>query len=134
MHFMEVLKNKTFGMLAFFLFVAATSFSQNYEAQSFEVQNQMDLNKINGVSTWNDISTSFNVYTEGLNSAGEETVLQRAKMIAEIFSINISENGKVIIVCNGGTQFDLVKPIFSNMVTSISKIVDSTYIQTKRSK
>lgn len=117
-----------------FLLVSLISFSQNYEKQSPEVQNQMDLNKINGVSIWNGISISYNVYTEGLNSTGEETVLQRAKLQAEILSINIAENGKVILVCQGGTPFDLVKPIFSNMVTNITKIEESTYIQTKDDK
>ncbi len=126
---MKKLKLKLIGILFMFMLVSITSFSQNYEKQNTEVQNQMNLNKINGVSIWNGISTSYNVYTEGLNSEGEETVLQRAKSIVEILSITITENGKVILVCLGGTQFDTVKPIFSNMVTNISKIEENTYTQ-----
>ncbi len=129
---MKKLKLKLIGIL--FMLVSITSFSQNYEKQSTEVQNQMNLNKINGVSIWNGISTSYDVYTEGLNSVGEETVLQRAKSIVEILSITIAENGKVILVCLGGTQFDTVKPIFSNMVTSISKIEENTYTQKQDNK
>ncbi len=131
---MKILELKSIGILMMLLLVSLTSFSQNYENQSPEVQNQMDLNKINGVSIWNGISISYSVYTEGLNFTGEETVLQRAKLQAEIFSINITENGKVIIVCHGGTPFDSIKPIFSNMVTNITKIEESTYIQTKDDK
>ena len=117
-----------------FSIVSLTSFSQNYENQSPEVQNQMNLNKTNGVSIWNGISISYNVYTEGLNSTNEETVFQRAKLQAEIVSINIAENGKVTLVCIGGTTFDSIKPIFSNMVTNITKIEESVYIQTKENK
>lgn len=131
---MKMLKIKSTGILMMFLLVSLTSFAQNYEKQSPEVQNQMNLNKINGVSIWNGISISYNVYTEGLNSTGVETVLQRAKLQTEILSINIAENGKVILVCQGGTPFELVKPIFSNLVTNITKIEESTYIQTKDDK
>lgn len=128
---MKILKIKLVGLLTMSLLMSLSSFSQNYENQSPEVKNQMDLNKINGVSIWNDISISYNVYTEGLNSTTEETVLQRAKLQSEILSINVAENGKFILVCKGGTKFDLVKPIFSNLVTNITKIEENTYIQTK---
>lgn len=131
---MKILKIKLVGLLTMSLLMPLSSFSQNYENQSPEVKNQMDLNKINGVSIWNGISISYNVYTEGLNSTGEETVLQRAKLQAEILSINITESGKVILVCQGGTPFEIVKPIFSNMVTNITKIEEGTYIQTKDDK
>lgn len=129
-----MLKMKSLGILAILLIISLTSFSQNYEKQSPEVQNQMNLNKINGVSIWNGISISYHVYTEGLTPTNEETVLQRAKLQTEILSINITENGEVILVCQGGIPFDLVKPIFSNMVTNILKIEENTYIQTKDNK
>lgn len=131
---MKKLKIKSFGILAMLSLVSLTSFSQNYEKQSHEVQNQMNLNKINGVSIWNGILISYNVYTEGLNPTSEKTVFQRAELQKEILSINIAENGKVILVCQGGTPFDSVKPIFSNMVTNILKIEENTYIQTKDNK
>lgn len=128
---MKILKIKLVGLLIMPLLMSLSSFSQSYENQSPEVKNRMDSNKINGVSMWNDIAISYNVYTEGLNSTTKETVLQRAKLQTEILSINMAENGKVILVCKGGTKFDLVKPIFSNLVTNISKIEENTYIQTK---
>src|SRR3972149_6478783 len=125
---MEKLTLESIGILMLFLLMSHTSFSQNYEKQSVEVQNKMDVNKIDGVSIWNGISTSYNVYTEGLNSTGEETVLQRAKLQPEILSITITENGKVILICHGGTRFDSIKKIFSNLVTNITKIEKNTYI------
>lgn len=128
---MKILKIKLVGLLTMSLLMSLSSFSQNYENQSPEVKNQMDLNKINGVSIWNDIVISYNVYTEGLNSTNEETILQRAKLQSEILSINVAVNGKFILVCKGGTKFDLVKPIFSNLVTNIIKIEENTYIQTE---
>lgn len=131
---MKKIKLKSVGILALFLLVSLTSFSQNYEKQSTEVQNQMNLNKINGVSIWNGIVTSYDVYTEGLNAASEETVLQRAKLQPVILSITIAENGKVVLVCQGGINFDTVKPIFSNMVTSISKIEENSYLQKQENK
>lgn len=131
---MKMLKIKSFGMVVMLLLISITSFSQNYEKQSPEVQNQMNLNKTNGVSIWKNITTSYNVYTEGLNSTSKETVLERAQLQAEILSINIVENGKVILVCQGGIPFDLVKPIFSNLVTNITKIEENNYIQKKANK
>lgn len=131
---MKKLKLKLIGILFILMLVSITSFSQNYEKQSVEVQNQMDLNKINGVSIWNGIVTSFNVYTEGLNSVNEKTLLERIKTEPAILSVTIAENGKVILVCQGGTDFVSVKHNFSNIVTNITKIEENSYIQTKDNK
>ena len=116
------------------MLVSVTSFSQNYEKQSPEVQNQMDLNKINGVSIWNGIVTSFNVYTEGLTPVNEKTLLERIKTEPAILSVTIAENGKVILVCQGGTPFDSVKHNFSNIVTNITKIEENSYLQKQDNK
>lgn len=131
---MKKLKIELIGILMALLLLPFSSFSQIYEKQSSEVKNQMDLNKINGVSLWNNISTSFDVYTEGLSVEGFRTVTQRASLQSEIFSINMVENGKVILVCKGGTPFDSIKKIFSNIVTDITKIEENNYIQKKINK
>ncbi|OFY99519.1 MAG: hypothetical protein A3K10_16095 [Bacteroidetes bacterium RIFCSPLOWO2_12_FULL_31_6] len=131
---MKKLKLKLIGMLFMFMLVSITSFSQNYEKQSTEVQNQMNLNKINGVSIWNDIVTSFNVYTEGLNSVNEGILIERIKTEPSILSTTIAENGKVILVCQGGTEFVSVKHNFSNIVTNITKIEENSYLQKQDNK
>jgi len=105
------------------------AYSQSYENQSPEVQIKMDENKIIGLPIWSGINFTYTVHTLGVDEAGVKTILNRAELVEDIISINYIDNGVFQLDCIGGTKFDIVKPIFSEIVTDIYKIEEKSYIQ-----
>ena len=111
------MKQLYFVML--FCLVSFLSFSQSYESQSSEVQSRMDLNKINGVSQWDGIVTTYSVTFQGLSAQGIVSLQERVQNDSRILSIQIESTDKIVFNCNGGTPFEVVKGLLSNLITGI---------------
>jgi hypothetical protein len=96
-----------------------SAFSQMYETQSQEVQARIDLNKINGVSTWQGIITTYKVSVQGLNAEGMAVLQERVQNDSRILSFNVESSGVLVYKCEGGTPFEVVKALLSNLITGI---------------
>jgi hypothetical protein len=105
-----------------FLLLTNPSFAQAREEMPKEVQVKMDSNRMEGLPIWNGINFIFEVSVEGLELSERQILLDRAKDIKEIISVDFSSTGNVIIVVPGGTDFVIVKPIFQVIVTGITSI------------
>lgn len=105
-----------------FLLLTNPVFAQAHEEMPKEVQLKMDSNRMEGLPTWNGINFIFEVSVEGLELSERQILLDRAKDIKEIISVDFSSTGNVIIVVPGGTDFVIVKPIFQVIVSGISSI------------
>lgn len=108
-------------MIPFLLLTNAAS-AQAHEEMPKEVQVKMDSNRMEGLPIWNGINFIFDVSVTGLDLSERQILLDRAKDIKEIISIDFGSNGNVIIVVPGGTDFVIVKPIFQVIVTDIISI------------
>lgn len=96
-----------------------SAFSQMYETQSQEVQARIDLNKINGVSTWQGIITTYSVTAQGLTAEGLVTLQERVQNDQRVISFSVENSGLLVFNCEGGTSFDIVKSLLSNLITGI---------------
>lgn len=111
------------GILAISLIIFSNeAAAQTREVMPKEVQVKMDSNKLAGLSEWDGINFIFQVSVTGLEPSERQILLDRAKDVKEIISIDFSLSGDVIIVVPGGTDFVIVKPIFQVIVTGISSI------------
>jgi hypothetical protein len=105
-----------------FLLLTRMATAQTYEEVGKDIQAQMDINKGNNVPIWSEINFNYEVSVTGLESEENAILLERAKTIPEIISVDFDVFGNIIVVCKGGTDFVVVKPIFAQIVSGISSI------------
>jgi len=112
-------KMKHLLLLMLCVFTSFAFFSQTYESQSQEVQSRMDLNKINGVLVWDGIATTYRVEVQGLSAEGLITLQERSQSDIRVSSVTVDNSGILVFNCNGGTPFEVVKGLLSNLITGI---------------
>ena len=78
-----------------------------------------------GLPIYTGIYFNYEVSVEGMDEADRATLLKRAAEKSEIITIEFSASGKVLMKCKSGTDFVTVKPIFQQIVTSITGIKDT---------
>lgn len=105
-----------------------------YEDMPQEVKDQMNLNKQKGLPSWNDILFTFHVTVAGLEKEECRVLLERASGITEIISVKFEDNNHVTVECEGGTNFDRVKRIFSSLVSNISGVENKGSIKRQGKK
>lgn len=103
--------------------------AQEFGTITTEIRQQMDANKLSGLSVWNEINTEYIVHVEGLNEENQTELIQRFNNNNTILGFHIANLGEVIVTCLGGTQFDFVKPSFSGLVSNITEIETNHKLQ-----
>lgn len=109
----------------------ATAQQLTYEMMPEEVQAQMDLNKLNGADAWENINVTYTVSPLGLEQTEHAVLLDRKNNYTDIIAIEFKFDGNVEVVCKGGTNSDIIKKLFSELVTGINSIDNKSYIAKK---
>lgn len=115
----QITKMKHLLLLMLCVFTSFAFFSQTYESQPQEVQARMDLNKINGVPVWSGITTIYHVQVQGLSTEGLSSLQERSNGDIRISSMSVDNSGILVFNCTGGTPFEVVKGLLSNLITGI---------------
>lgn len=96
--------------------------AQEFGVITNEVRQKMDDNKVQGQSVWIGITTSYTVYTQGLTQSNIALLFNRLGENPSVKGYEMLDETRVLVNTLGGTSFDLIKPEFSNLVTTISQI------------
>jgi hypothetical protein len=125
---MKTLTKKGFKgyLLLTLLFSLNYSFSQTYEEMPDECKAKMDWNKMQGIDLLDGIKATHSVSTLGLDESEYSTLQTRAEEISAIQKVTFKMNGVVEVECDASVRFEVVKPIFSELVSNITGI-QTTY-------
>lgn len=108
--------------ILFFMLVFTPVFGQEYGVIPAVVREKMDLNKANGLPTYSGIVTAYLVDCQGLDNNDIIELNARAENNNSVQSLVIHSLQSIEVICFGGTSFDVVKPIFSELVDLITQI------------
>ena len=104
--------------------------AQTYEEMSQAVKYKMDSNKEEQIDLWTGIGFTYDVVVTGLEFQDHIELQRRASQVRDIKSLKIEDGGKVIVECVGGTPFETVKRIFSDIVTGMVSFERKDYLIT----
>ena len=111
-----------FIIASIFMLISSQGIAQEYGVIPPAVRAKMDANKLNGIPSYTGVVTAYVVHCEGLESAELIEIQNRAQVIAAIQGINTQSTETIEVICSGGTSFEQVKSIFSELVSSITSI------------
>lgn len=111
-----------FIIASIFMLISSQGIAQEYGVIPPAVRAKMDANKLNGIPSYTGVVTAYVVHCEGLESAELIELQNRAQHLPAVQGITIQSTEIIEVICAGGTAFDQVKSIFSNLVSHITSI------------